>query len=87
MIDRVSAQRRYDREHLEWLSAQVNEGLPEWCARVRRTRAAAMVLLLVALPAALYFALPQREPVMVACNMEGGESQVVDCARNLISIT
>lgn len=87
MIDRQAAVRRdADSEHLRQLGDTMNAGLGQWCTRMRRIRTVAMTLLLILLPSALYISLPQREPTMVACNIDGGESEVIDCARNLISI-
>ncbi len=76
-----------DMEHVRQLMAQMTEGLPEWCQRRRRNARIVMMVLLVAAPTLCFFALPQSEPTLVACNMTGGEAQVVDCARNLISMT
>ena len=87
LIGHIGARNCADREHVMQTAAAVNDGLPQWCARRRRIRTALMTALLVVLPTALYVTLPQSEPRQVACNMAGGERQVMDCARNLISIT
>ena len=80
-------QRRADMNHVMQRAAELTATLPSWCARQRRIRRVVMSILLLLLPTTLFLVLPQNETTLVACNMAGGEQQVVECAHNLISIT
>lgn len=81
MLDKVSEQ-----SHLERLSARMNEGLHAWHVRRQRTVAAAAVLALLLLPAAYAALLPAPHESHIACNMRGGDDDVMRCAQQIFTI-
>ena len=83
---RAETSRRHseDDEHLRQLAADLNADLPSWALRRHIAGSLLAVAILVAVPMAYSALLPDATP-LVACNLNGQEEAVLQCANNLLT--
>lgn len=70
-----------DREHLQTMADELNQGLREWSASRRRVWRTVALVVAVVLPIGWYMLLPQRvDDRRVMCNIPGDEGLVLNRA-------
>lgn len=77
---------REDDEHLRALAADLNADLPSWILRRRIIGSLVAITLLVVIPMGYSAILPSAgDSSLVACNLQGQEEAVIQCAHNLLT--
>ena len=73
-----------DGRHLRQLADDME--LHSFCVRRRRVVTAMAVAVMIGLPSLYAAVLPSADGVQVACNMQGGDDEVMSCARQIFRV-
>ena len=73
-----------DSRHLRQLADGME--LPAWCARRRRVLMAVAAAVMIAVPSVYAVVLPRHPESQIACNMQGCDDEVMQCARQIFVV-
>lgn len=80
MIERVADDGRHLRQLADGMELHI------FCVRRRRVVTAVAVAVMIGLPTLYAAVLPSPEGVQVACNMQGADDEVMNCARQIFRV-